>query len=364
MMIIRPITASDHDALWHIANKTGPGFTSLQPNAEAVKNRLDLALSSMVDNPPAEALYMMVMEDTSTGQVVGICGLESAVGLTAPWYNYKVSAHVHASRELDVYSRHDTLNLCCDHTGYSELCSLYLDPEYRHSQNGQLLSKSRFLFLAAHMERFNTHIIAELRGYLDERGRSPFWEGLGRHFFNVDFEKADQQVSQGKAFIAELMPRHPIYTDLLPKDAQDTIGKTHNSTLAARKILEKEGFRYTGYVDIFDAGPLVETPVADIRAVRDSQVLEVTIQDTPASSPGNWLLGNDRFEDYRCILGSATVESESHVVISKAQARALHVDNGDYLRVVALSGTPLQSRTVSAVSAVKPTLNTGKAGNE
>ncbi len=363
MMIIRPITASDHNALWHMANKTGPGFTSLQPNPEVIKNRLELALASMVDNPPEEALYLMVMEDTNTGQIVGICGLESAVGLTAPWYNYKVSAYVHASRELDVYCRHNTLNLCCDHTGYSELCSLFLDPEYRHSKNSHLLSKSRFLFLAAHRERFNTNVFAELRGYQDEKGHSPFWEGLGRHFFNVDFEKADQQISQGKAFIAELMPHHPIYTKLLPKDAQVTIGRTHNSTLAARKILEQEGFRYTGYVDIFDAGPLVEAPVDDIRAVRDSRVFTVNVHNKLPDTPDSWLLGNDRLEDYRCILGTAVTLDDGSVLISKAQAIALNVETGDTLRLVALSAPARETAANSPVSATKPTFNTGNEDN-
>ncbi|WP_330924825.1 arginine N-succinyltransferase [Candidatus Sororendozoicomonas aggregata] len=368
MMIIRPITASDHDALWHIANKTGPGFTSLQPNAEAVKDRLKLALTSMVDNPPEEALYLMVMEDTNTHQIVGVCGLKSAVGLSAPWYNYKVSAHVHASRELDVYSEHNTLNLCCDHTGYSELCSLYLDPEYRHSKNGQLLSKSRFLFLAAHKERFHAHIFAELRGYLDEESHSPFWEGLGRHFFNVDFEKADQQISQGKAFISELMPRHPIYTKLLPKEAQATIGKTHKSTLAARKILEQEGFRYTNYVDIFDAGPLLETPVANIRAVRDARVFKVTACNKLPDATGPWLMGNDQFEDFRCILGTAAAQDDGSVLISKDQAEALNVETGDTLRLVTLSAAHSADKeetgATSPVSATHHPSTTGKADNE
>ena len=349
MMIIRPITAADHDALWHIANKTGPGFTSLHPNREAVKSKLEWALSSMANNPPEEALYLFVMEDTKTGQVVGICGIESAVGLSAPWYNYKVSAHVHASRELDVYSRHDTLNLCNDHTGYSELCTLFLDPEYRHSQNGHLLSKSRLLFLAGHPDRFSESIIAEMRGYSDSEGQSPFWEGLGRHFFAVDYDTADQQVSQGKAFIAELMPRHPIYVNLLPEDAQSAIANTHDNTVAARKILESEGFRYTGYVDIFDAGPLLETPVESIRAVRESTLYHVKISKNTTDDNGQWLISNDQLSEFRCAMGPVSFESPAFVNLTSEQAKALKVNEGEVVRVVPLIKQSLQNKKIEAI---------------
>lgn len=337
MMIVRPITAEDHDALWHIALQTGPGFTSLQPDPQALRNKLEWALQSL-SAPPEEALYLFVLEDSENGRVVGIGGIESAVGLSAPWYNYKVSTHVHSSRELGVYSRLDTLNLCNDHTGYSELCTLFLEPEYRHSGNGQLLSKSRLLFLAAHRELFSAVIIAEMRGYSDSRGHSPFWEGLGRHFFAMDYDQADRQVSQGKAFIAELMPRHPIYVNLLPEQAQAVIGKTHDNTIAARKILEREGFRYTGYVDIFDAGPLLEAPRNDIRTVRKSRLFRVSIKNQPAADRTPWLLACNRLQDFRCIMGHLSFDGEN-VCITAQQAQAIQVEPGDQIRVAPLTGS-------------------------
>ena len=87
------------------------------------------------------------MEDTETNQVVGTTAIESAVGLIAPWYNYKVNKQVHASQKLGVYTIAETLMLCNDHTGYSELCTLFLSPESRHSGNGSLLSqKSLYVY--------------------------------------------------------------------------------------------------------------------------------------------------------------------------------------------------------------------------
>ncbi len=78
-----------------------------------------------------------------------------AVGLNDPWYNYRVGTMVHASKELNVYNALPTLFLCNDHTGASELCTLFLDPDWRKEGNGYLLSKSRFMFMAAFRDRFN-----------------------------------------------------------------------------------------------------------------------------------------------------------------------------------------------------------------
>ncbi|KEQ19145.1 arginine N-succinyltransferase [Endozoicomonas numazuensis] len=337
MMIIRPIKEQDHDALWQIAQITGVGFSSLQPDPEMVQKKLDWAVKSFrADKALEEAYYLFVMEDTETGKVVGVTGIESAVGLKDPWYNYKVNTQVHASRELDVYTRIKTLTLCSDYTGHSELCTLFLTPEFRKSYNGHLLSKCRFLFMAAHEPRFDDSIIAELRGYSDEDGESPFWEALGRHFFAVDFVEADQQVSRGKSFIAELMPRNPIYTNLLPAKAQSVIGQTHQDTVPARKLLESEGFRYTGYIDIFDGGPVLETQVDDIRAVRDSRRYRVRVHDSVDTDETVWLIANSQFRDFRCMAGHLSFEGLEFVNISRAQAEALNVQEGDELRVVPL----------------------------
>src|SRR5262249_36368790 len=146
----------------------------------------------------------------------------------------------------------DTLFLTNDLTGAAELCSLFLQGEYRRDNNGSLLSKSRFLFMAEFPERFNPRVIAEMRGVSDEQGRSPFWEALGRHFFKMEFSEADYLSGIGqKSFIAELMPQHPVYTAFLDDEARAVIGQVHENTKPALAMLAGEGFRYNGYVDIF-----------------------------------------------------------------------------------------------------------------
>ena len=339
MMVIRPIQSGDWNVLWELANKTGPGFTSLQPNEVRVREKLKWALEScQAEKPETESLYLLVLEDTESGKMVGISGIESAVGMSEPWYNYRVNTQVHSSSELGVYNKVETLILSSDHTGYSELCTLFLLPEYRHSRNGQLLSKSRFMLMAEYPERFSSDVMAELRGYLDDNQYSPFWEGLGRKFLNIDFIKADQQIAHGKSFVAELMPRHPIYVNLLPQSAQDAIGKTQSDTTPALKLLEREGLRYTGCVAIFDAGPLVEAPVQSVRAVRESYYCRVHIQEEPSPSEGEvYMLANTALADFRCIMAPFEKPPSGTVNLTSVQADALRVREGDELRLVLLA---------------------------
>jgi arginine N-succinyltransferase len=280
-----------------------------------------------------------VLVDSAVDRVIGIAAIEAAVGLKEPWYNYHVGTLVHASRALDVYTAAPTLFLANDHTGHTELCSLFLDQGYRHGKNGPLLAKSRFLFIAEFAERFAPKVIAELRGKLDADSRSPFWEGLGRHFFAMEYSTADYLTGIGqKSFIAELMPRHPVYVNLLPESAREVIGEVHDDTRSARALLEQEGFRYEGYVDIFDAGPTLECFRDNIHAVRQSGVVpaEVGRGDATSSDDVAWLVANRRFHDFRVILAQAPVRIDRFRLTSDA-AKVLGVGDGDPVRVVPLA---------------------------
>jgi arginine N-succinyltransferase len=339
MMIIRPITSADLPALVGLAASTGVGLTTLPPNKEELAKRVEAAVASFAGTAAKEdEIFLFVLEDTTTKQVTGTSGLATAVGLRQPWYSYRVGLVVHASQELGLFTQTPTLFLTNDHTGHTELCSLFLDAAYRRDRNGQLLSKSRLLFLAQHRQRFSKKIIAELRGVSDADGKSPFWESLGRHFFSMEFSRADYLTGIGrKSFVAELMPKHPLYSSFLTPEAQDVIGKTHPETLPALHMLEREGFRYEGYVDIFDAGPTVECDVDDVSAVEQSRILTVRISDVaPAAGSISFLVSNTGIANYRATIVPGCAAAGDFTVNAETAA-ALGVDSGDPVRAVPLS---------------------------
>jgi arginine N-succinyltransferase len=339
MKVIRPIRIADLDALLMMAKTAGTGFTSLPPDPNILRGKIELSQQSF-DQDVKQAgheRYMFVLEDAATGEIGGCCAVEAACGLDEPFYNYSVGLTVHASRELKIYNRHPTLYLSNDYTGTSVLCSLYLRPEFRDGGAGHLLSKSRFMFMASHPQRFAEKVIAEMRGVSNEQGRSAFWEGLGRHFFSLEYGDAEHIVGAGnKAIIAELMPHHPIYTLLLPREAQEVIGKVHPQTAPALRLLEQEGFRYQGYIDIFDGGPTVEAPLNEIRSVKRSLVLPVRISDEPKSGEGTpCLVANTQLHNYRCATAKLHWEGQA-IGIPSELAQALQLKAGEAMRMVAL----------------------------
>jgi len=343
MFFVRPITREDLPAVLALSERTGTGLTTLPADRDRLSERIERALASFAGTADrADACYVFVLADGSDGRVAGICAIEAAVGLKEPWYNYHVGTLVHASRGLGVYTVAPTLFLANDHTGHTELCSLFLDQGYRRGKNGALLAKSRLLFIAEFAQRFAPKIIAELRGKLGPDGLSPFWEGLGRHFFAMEYSTADYLTGIGqKAFIAELMPKHPVYVNLLPVAAREAIGAVHVDTAPARAMLEQEGFRYEGYVDIFDAGPTVECFRDNIDAVRRSHVLPVTLGEedpVPDSLTDDvpWLVSNRKFEDYRALVAAAPARVDRFPLLPYAAA-ALGVGEGDTVRAVPLS---------------------------
>lgn len=335
MLLIRMAQLTDLPDLIKLANTSGGGLTTLPQDEAVLARKLQRAEHTRQHlQQPGDGLFLFVLEDTDTHKIIGISGIETAVGLTQPWYTYSVGTIVHASAELNIYQQFPTLFLTNDHTGCSELCSLYLHPDYRRHQAGALLSKCRFLFIASQRHLFADKTIAELRGYINHHGLSPFWEGLGRHFFDMDFSDADYlSAVSNKQFIAELMPRYPFYTRFLSQAARDVIGREHSEAKPARVMLEQEGFRYEGYVDIFDAGPTLETYTDQIRAVHENHRAGQLQIDAMPTRP--LLLANTSRTDFRCLLLNAD-PSPWHCHNAATAWQALQLDSAQQAQLTTL----------------------------
>lgn len=271
MHLLRPIRETDLPALVALARGIEGGMTTLPPDEDFLRERIDdslRAFSPKIKKPGAEH-YLFVLEHLPSGRVVGVSGIAARVGGYEPFYSYELRRERHVHAPLNIDREVSVLHLKTVHRGPTEIGSLYLHPDHRRGGLGRLLSLARFLFIGAFPTRFDPTVIAELRGYLDQRGLSPFWESVGRHFFHPDFYTADQICGRGdKTFIADLVPRHPLYLPLLPPEVQAAIGQVHHDTRPALALLQAEGFSATDEIDIFDAGPQIRATVAEVRSVR------------------------------------------------------------------------------------------------
>ena len=273
MFFVRPIARDDLPAVLALSERTGTGLTTLPANRERLAARIERSLASFAGTAArADACYVFVLVDgaRSGDRVVGISAIEAAVGLAEPWYNYpRRHARARVARARRLHGRADAVPRQRPHRPHRAVLAVPRPGATGTARTAPLLAKCRLLFIAEFAERFAPKVIAELRGRLDADGRSPFWEGLGRHFFAMEYSTADYLTGHRPEVVHRRADAaHPVYVNLLPEAARDAIGDVHADTAPARAMLEQEGFRYEGYVDIFDAGPTLECFRDDIHAVR------------------------------------------------------------------------------------------------
>jgi arginine N-succinyltransferase len=333
MLVVRPAGPADLDHLLELAILSGPGFTSLPEDADALAMRLERSRDSFAGALPREAQWFTLMlEDAATGEIDGVAGVKSAVGLKRPFFSFRLGTQVQSSPSLGLRYDHQTLALVNECTGWTEVGSLYLKPERRKGGAGRLLSQSRYLLIGAEPDQFAENVLAELRGVFTPDGACPFWDHVASRFFRMEFDEADRMSgSTDKQFILDLAPRHPIYVELLPDAARNVIGKVHPEGVRALALLESEGFRANGLVDIFDAGPTVACRRDEIRTVRDARRLTVAVDDAvEADLPA--LISTDSVADFRAVRQKTAIRGET-ATLSRDTAEALKVRAGDLVRV-------------------------------
>lgn len=331
MLVVRPAGPADFGALMELAVLSGRGFTSLPEDEPTLRMRLATSQASFSGElAPLECWYTLMLEDTDTGRVEGVAGVKAGVGLKRPHFSFRVVTLAQHSSALGTRFDHTALVLVNECAGWTEVGSLFLRPERRSGGAGRLLAQSRYMLIAADPTRFADQVLAELRGWFDEDGACPFWESVSCKFFRLPFDEADRMsASTDGQFILDLAPRHPIYVELLPQPARDSVGRVHREGEAALAMLQKEGFRLNGLVDIFDAGPTVSAHRDDIRTVRDSLRLRARIGEPDGAAV---LVSTDRIGDFRSAFARATIEDGS-ATLDPATADALRLSDGEMIRI-------------------------------
>jgi arginine N-succinyltransferase len=330
--IVRPARLDDLESLLGLAQQTGGGFTNLPPDRDDLRRRVMLseaALQADIVVPNGE-LYMLVCLNVTTGEVIGTASIFSKLGTEWPFYSYRIINISQTCQELHKVIHSDVLHLVNDYDGCSEVGGLFLSPAYRGTVAGRLLARSRYLFIAQARQRFAQRVCADLRGYADAQGQRPFWEGLGRHFFDMEFEDADRYNGlQGNQFIADLMPKYPIYARLLPQLAQAAIARPHDDGRGAYKLLMEEGFYYDNCVDIFDAGPTVVADIDDLDVIKNS--VEATTALGDGKNRGLICAGNAA--SFRVTAATMTANATT-VEVEQSVLDRLTLKAGDKVRYV------------------------------
>jgi arginine N-succinyltransferase len=318
-----------------LAELAGPGFTSLAVGREALSSRLNKSVRSFAgpDAITPNHIYLLILEDADKDEVVGISAVKAQIGIQDPFFNFRVLKVAQKSSVTGSRFDMEVLVLVNEYAGATEVGSLFVKSGCRGTGAGRLISQARYMLIASAPQRFGNQVISELRGHVSETGESPFWDAIGRKFFRMDFQEADQiSAEKDNQFILDLMPKHPIYVALLPDTAREVIGKTHPAGIGARRYLEAEGFRYDGSIDIFDAGPSLKVPRGELRTLKDSRLEPVFVVDDGIDLNLTAMVSNNSTKEFRCILTQITfIDNKLHM--SAEALKTIHLSAGETARI-------------------------------
>ncbi|MEO0883898.1 MAG: arginine N-succinyltransferase [Pseudomonadota bacterium] len=331
--VMRPSHLGDLDALMEMAELSGPGFTSLPIDLGRMTQRLENSAKAFDGSlaEPQYGKYLMMMEHVPTGELAGCSAVKAGTGIHEPFFNYRIITIAQASQAADKRFDMDALVLTNEFVGYTEVGTLFLKEEHRGSGAGRLAAQSRYLLMATDETRFGDRVLAELRGVVDKDGHTPFWDCLGKHFFQMTFQEADHlSAVSDNQFILDLMPKYPVYIDLLPAEASEVIGRCHSDGVGAMKLLEWEGFRFERTVDIFDGGPMMAVDRENIRTIRESKIVSVSAGAVEGDLSG--LVSNDRLADFRCAHLQGELRTDQELILTAETMDALRLKTGDRAR--------------------------------
>ncbi len=327
--VMRPARAADLDAVLELVAHGGSGMTNLPPDRPTLAARIAAAEKALVDAEQREA-GSPVMLVAELGTKLLATGLVFArIGVEWPFYSYRITRQAAVSRVVGRARSQRLLNLVNDFDGECEVGGLFVDPAHRGMATGRTMARARYLFMARHRHWFGERVIAELRGYQDKEGRSPVWDAIGGHFYDMEFAEADRHGAvAGNQFIVDLGPRYPIYLSMLPSSAREAVGRPHDDGRAAYAMLLAEGFVDDGYVDIFDGGPTMVARIDAVRTVREAAPVRCA-GFAEGGEPA--LVSAGEGAGFRAAAGLVTRMASGEVLVEQALGSALSLAEGNAL---------------------------------
>jgi len=341
---IRGALKSDEDQLLAVAEHLDT--VNLPDDRDEIRGILEHATDSFTGaiKDPRRRQYVFVLVDLKKNKIVGTSMIIGQLGRRdAPYIYLDVIQEERYSASIDKHFNHTTLNVGYSYNGPTEIGGLVLSPEYRRvpERLGLFISYVRFLFIKAHREWFRDEILAELLPPLEPDGTSHLWDALGRHFTDLSYAEADRLSKKNKEFIRGLFPEGTIYASLLPKQAQDVIGKVGARTKGVEKMLRRIGFRYAERVDPFDGGPHFVAPTDEITLVQQTQKLKIARTLAKKEHPKHGsLVGVDLQAPpyFRSVLTSVVIDAEgASCAIDEGAAQHLGISVGDEAWILPLS---------------------------
>lgn len=311
--VVRPVEHDDLSALYALSTLAGPGFTSLQPELKFLDKLISKSVASFKSpSPDRSHLFFLVMEELDTGGLVGCASVKTNVGTE----DFMCADFILSGENGQIkYADEDysALNLERTLQGYSEVGSLYLHPSHRASGAGRFLARARYYLMASSSEVFCQPIVAQLRGWCDEKGKSPFFDAVWAERLAMSYEQSDKLLARdGAGNILRQFQGLRIELASLPHEARSKVGVPHPTAAGALKLLNQEGFNVSTLVDLADGGPIVVADPLKIRSTQQAQ--SVFLMPRPVlGSPELGMVARRDLRNFRTFIGELEADKSQSI---------------------------------------------------
>ena len=330
-IMIKPIGLDDTDGLLEMVKKSSGGLSSLQPRREFLQEYIQSSIVSFSGTKPLEAPHKYLLGMYHREKLIGCAAVKTQIGIDSPFINFDLIGD-----GLDQY-----LVASSRFTGATEVGSLFLHPDYRAYGLGKYLAKVRYLLMAAEPWRFGDTVIAELRGICGKEG-SPLYDYLFKDKLEQSFLEADNEYfDRNPDALGDIVPIGRVDVSTFPLDVRATIAQPHPSGNAALRMLQYEGFIFSGTIDLFDAGPIVYAYRDTIRTIMNRKSdAAVPVSFVAGGQPH--LVSAGKVEDFRAILCQAK-PGDNGLLLSDKDYKKLDLKPGE--SIAHWSHNPILVRT-------------------
>jgi len=300
--LFRPIVSADAPALLKLVRQSSGGLSSLQPRLEFLKDYIASSEKSFSGKMSIEDphKYLIGLFECRTDRLIGCAAVKTQIGKDSPFINFDIKGDG-PDQCLQASSRF---------AGATEVGSLFLHPDYRADGLGRYLAKVRYLLMASEPWRFGDSVIAELRGIC---GADLFEYKLEKSFLEADAEYYDRNPDA----LGDIVPIGCIDTCDMPLEVKASLGQPHPSGIGAMRLLQREGFIFSGTIDLFDAGPIMSVHRDTIRTIMNAKTSKVSASPSGARGEAT-LIASGKVADFRAVLTPATVSENGLLVLPDA----------------------------------------------
>lgn len=307
------------------------------PESVSKNVKTDRSLGGLGATTHESDLFMFALEDTESGQTLGSSQVLARMGGKGnPNVSFKLSQQNFFSESLQTGTSHAVAELYLDESAPSEIGGLILQPSLRgHKKKlGLFLSLIRFHMIGLQRKRFADRVLAEMMAPISADGTNLLWEYLGRRFVPLSYDEADRFCQYSREFITSLLPHEPIYLSLLPPSARAVVGQVGEDTKSARRMLERLGFQYRGFVDPFDGGPHLDVKTDDIPHVKLTKRLTVADPVAMSKCKDQCMVSKlDTDGEFRAIDENVCLLDNKRIALPKAYMELLQIEPDDKVGV-------------------------------